>query len=355
MSEKKVLKQEIENQFEKGLLNLWYPVLPSWALGDTPIGITRLSRNIVLWRDREGHVHALEDRCPHRGARLSLGWNLGDRLACWYHGVEVGSNGKVEKVPAVENCSMEGKKTTQSYPVTEIKDAIFLYFSDAGHSDPPELVLPNELAGKEFGHRLCTATWKCNYIYAVDNVMDPMHGAYLHAKSHSMAFGDKTAKMRIRETATGLSFEKIGQRDINFDWVEVGFTGGMWLLLSIPYRKNAGPGGSFYIVGYVTPIDEEHTQVFFWRTRKVQGWKRDVWKFMYKNSLEGLHWDVLEQDRVVLENLSPNARDFEGLNVHDVGLTRVRHLMKEMVTEQLSQLGDHKIKIKDGDGMVGSK
>ena len=354
MSEKKVLKQEIENQFEKGLLNLWYPVLPSWALGDTPIGITRLSRNIVLWRDRDGHVHALEDRCPHRGARLSLGWNLGDRLACWYHGVEVGSNGKVEKVPAVENCSMEGKKTTQSYPVTEIKDAIFLYFSDAGHSDPPELVLPNELAGKEFGHRLCTATWKCNYIYAVDNVMDPMHGAYLHAKSHSMAFGDKTAKMRIRETATGLSFEKIGQRDINFDWVEVGFTGGMWLLLSIPYRKNVGPGGSFYIVGYVTPIDEEHTQVFFWRTRKVQGWKRDVWKFMYKNRLEGLHWDVLEQDRVVLENLSPNARDFEGLNVHDVGLTRVRHLMKEMVTDQLSQLGDHKIKTKDGDGMVGS-
>ena len=355
MSEKKVLKQEIENQFEKGLLNLWYPVLPSWALGDTPIGITRLSRNIVLWRDRDGHVHALEDRWPHRGARLSLGWNLGDRLACWYHGVEVGSNGKVEKVPAVENCSMEGKKTTQSYQVTEIKDAIFLYFSDAGHSDPPELVLPNELAGKEFGHRLCTATWKCNYIYAVDNVMDPMHGAYLHAKSHSMAFGDKTAKMRIRETATGLSFEKIGQRDINFDWVEVGFTGGMWLLLSIPYRKNAGPGGSFYIVGYVTPIDEEHTQVFFWRTRKVQGWKRDVWKFMYKNRLEGLHWDVLEQDRVVLENLSPNARDFEGLNVHDVGLTRVRHLMKEMVTKQLSQLGEHKIKIKDGDGMVGSK
>ena len=269
--------------------------------------------------------------------------------------MEVGGDGKVEKVPAVENCSMEGEKTTHSYPVNETKDAIFLYFGDEAHPNPPELVLPNELAGKDFGHRLCTATWKCNYIYAVDNVMDPMHGAYLHAKSHSMAYGDKTAKMRIRETATGLSFEKIGQRDINFDWVEVGFSGGMWLLLSIPYRKNAGPGGSFYIVGYVTPIDEEHTQVFFWRTRKVQGWKRDVWKFMYKNRLEGLHWDVLEQDRVVLENLSPNARDFEGLNAHDVGLTRVRHLMKKMVSEQLSQLAHHNTKRKSGDGVVAPK
>ena len=76
---------------------------------------------------------------------------------------------------------------------------------------------------------------------------------------------------------------------------------------------------------------------------------------MYKNRLEGLHWDVLEQDRVVLENLSPNARDFEGLNAHDVGLTRVRHLMKEMVTEQLSQLAHHNVKSKSGDGVVASK
>jgi phenylpropionate dioxygenase-like ring-hydroxylating dioxygenase large terminal subunit len=202
-------------------------------------------------------------------------------------------------------------------------------------------VFPEQLAGEEFGHQLCTATWKCNYRYAVDNVMDPMHGAYLHSQSHSMAFGDKTAKMRVRDTNAGLIFEKVGQRDVNFDWVEIGFSGGMWMLLSIPYRKNAGPGGSFYIVGYVTPIDEDHCQVYFWRTRKIEGWQRDVWKFMYKTQLEGLHWDVLEQDRVVLEDMSSNARDFEGLNAHDVGLTRVRRLMNKMAKEQLTKLATH--------------
>lgn len=341
MSEVEIRDQDIEARFSKGLLNLWYPVLPSWALGDEPLGITRLSENIVLWRDTDGAVHALEDRCPHRGARLSLGWNLGDRLACWYHGIEVDADGVVASVPAVDNCSMEGEKMTRSYPVIETHDAIFLYFGDGTEEAPPDLNFPKELADDSFGHRLCTATWKCNYLYAIDNVMDPMHGAYLHAASHSMAFGDKTARMRVRETDTGLVFEKIGQRDVNFDWVELGVSGGLWMLLSIPYRKSAGPGGSFYIVGFVTPIDEEHTQVFFWRTRQVEGWQRDVWKFMYKTKLEGLHWDVLEQDRIVLENLAPDASSHEGLNAHDVGLTRVRRLMRGMVKEQLTNAARH--------------
>ena len=80
-------RKAVEDRVNRGLLNLWYPVLPSWAVAGAPVGITRLSENIVLWRDENGAVHALEDRCPHRGARLSLGWNLSDRLACWYHGV----------------------------------------------------------------------------------------------------------------------------------------------------------------------------------------------------------------------------------------------------------------------------
>ncbi len=49
----------------------WYPILSSWEVSSNPIGITRLEEQIVLWRDDKGQIHALEDRCPHRGARLS--------------------------------------------------------------------------------------------------------------------------------------------------------------------------------------------------------------------------------------------------------------------------------------------
>ena len=328
----------VSERLNTGLLNMWHPVLPSWGVHGDPVGITRLSENVVLWRDHDGKVNALEDRCAHRGARLSLGWNLGDRLACWYHGIEVTGDGVIAKVPGMVNCPLEGRKTTKNYPVKEIQGAVFLYFGDHENPEPCDLDLPDELIGGDYSNFLCTAMWNCNYRYAIDNVMDPMHGAYLHAASHSMAFGDKEAQMQIVKTDNGLVFEKVGQRDVNFDWVEIGDTGALWMRLSIPYRKNAGPGGSFYIVGFTTPVDEDHTQVFFWRTRRVEGWQRDVWRFMYKNRLEKLHWDVLEQDRTVLQDMAPKARDRELLYDHDQGLARVRRILSQKAEAQLKEL-----------------
>jgi phenylpropionate dioxygenase-like ring-hydroxylating dioxygenase large terminal subunit len=330
---------EAQVLLNRGLKQYWYPVAASWQVSNAPLGVTRLSENIVLWRDAQMKVHALEDRCPHRGARLSLGWNLGDRVACWYHGIEVNGRGIVEKVPAVNACPLEGQACVKSYPVQEHNGAIFLWFGDELHPSPTPLQLPEELADVEsWSSFLCVANWKCNYRYAIDNVMDPMHGAYLHASSHSMAEGDKQADMQVRKTDTGLIFEKVNQRDLNFDWVELGDTGALWLRLSIPYKQKYGPGGSFYIIGMVVPVDETHCQVYFWRCRKVEGWQRDAWRFLYKNRLEGLHWDVLEQDRFVLEALAPNARQQEFLYQHDIGVTRVRRLLEQKAKAQIAAL-----------------
>jgi len=326
----------VEERLNTGLRNYWYPVAASWAVRHAPVGLTRLGQNLVLWRDGAGQVQALEDRCPHRGARLSMGWNLGDRVACWYHGVEVGGDGQVKSVPAVDSCPMEGKTCVRSYPVQEKAGAIFVWFGDRAPTEADALRLPEELESEEHSHFLCVAHWDCNYRYAVDNVMDPMHGAYLHAVSHSMASGEKSAVMQVVETEHGLIFEKTGQRGVNFDWVEFGETGTPWLRLSIPYQRKVGPGGPFGIVGIATPVDPEHCMVFFWRTRHVQGWQRDVWRFLYRNRLERLHWDVLEQDRVVLESLAPNARDHETLYQHDIGITRVRRLLRRRAEQEVA-------------------
>ena len=328
----------LEERLDLGLLNLWYAVLPSWAVSQAPIGITRLGQRIALWRDTDGEVHAIEDRCPHRGARLSLGWNLNDRLACWYHGVQVDKTGTVREVPALESCPLVGKKTCKSYQVKEIRGAILLYFGDELNAEPVELTLPDELQSDEWSSMFCVAKWHCNYRYAIENVMDPMHGAYLHADSHSMAGGDKQSRFKSRQMENGFVFEKVGQRNVNFDWVEWGQTGAIWMRLEIPYSIDAGPGGVFGIVGMTTPVDHNHSLVFFWRTRKVAGWKRDLWRFMYKTKLEKLHWDVLEQDRMVLENLTPNARNQEFLYKHDAGIVRVRRILKNAAIEQLNAL-----------------
>lgn len=326
------------NLLEEGLRNLWYPIAPSWQVGENPLGVTRLGERIVVWRDRDGAVHALEDRCPHRGARLSLGWNLGDRLACWYHGVEVDAHGAVLDVPAVESCPLTGRTAVRRYPCREVRGAIFAWFGDALHEEPVELGLPEQLADERFATMLCVATWQCNYRYAIDNVMDPMHGAYLHARSHSMAQGNRRARLRVVPTGTGFLCEKEDQRNVNFDWVEFGATGGHWMRLEIPYGKEAGPGGPFGIVGFVTPVDRASCQVYFWRVRRVEGWERDLWRFLYRTRLETLHWDVLEQDRLMLEAMAGDAREHEFLYQHDTGLARIRRLVQEQAERQVAAL-----------------
>ena len=68
----------------------------------------------------------------------------------------------------------------------------------------------------------------------------------------------------------------------------------------------------------------------------MKGWQRDAWKFMYRHKLETLHWDVLEQDRVILEGMEPDARDHEFLYQHDTGLARVRRDLEREAQKQLA-------------------
>ena len=343
MEDAVIADNSVQERVALGPLNRWWPVAASWMITDTPRGLVRLGEKIVIWRDQKGMVHCVEDRCPHRGARLSMGWNIGERIACWYHGLEMGGDGVVKDVPAISDCPMVGKKMIKSYPCFERQGGIFVWFGDEFHEEPKDFELPEEFTSKEWESILCTAHWKCNWIAAVDNVMDPMHGAYLHAISHSMAKGDKQSKMQIDKTDTGFVFGKSDQRDVNFDWIEWGDTGAFWLRVSpLPYRKEAGPGGNFGIMGFVTPIDENNCRVFFWRTRKLQGWQRDVWKFMYRNRLETLHWDVLEQDRIILEGMDPNARQKEFLYQHDTGLARVRRYLEGETETQLKVAAKHR-------------
>ena len=65
----------------------WFPVCRGEEAARRHIVHTALlGQEIAVWRADGGLVNAWENRCPHRGIRLSVGSNLGDRLKCRYHG-----------------------------------------------------------------------------------------------------------------------------------------------------------------------------------------------------------------------------------------------------------------------------
>lgn len=330
----------IEALLEVGLKELWYPICPSEFVREEPISLRRLGRKLVLWRDAtNGQIHALEDHCPHRGAPLSLGVVLGDTIACPYHGVEVRCDGTVLKVPGSPGCKLEGTRAARVFPVQEKAGAVWVYNAWEPQCDnPPPLKLPAELANEDgYSSFLCYVEWKGDYRYVHDNVMDPMHGTFLHKQSHTMFEGDTTAKFAIRDTDTGFVFEKEGQRNINFDWTEWGETNTHWMRLEIPYPKTGGPGGNFAIIYGASPISSKLSAVFFWRVRKLPaGWERDTWRFLYRNRLEARHWGVLEQDRVLVEHMEADANERESLYQHDMGLVRLRRLLRTLAKQQLA-------------------
>lgn len=332
--------QQVQSYLRTGLRNRWWPILPSRLVetGGRPIGITRLAEPLLLWRDCHGAVHVQTDRCPHRAVPLSRGINEGDRIRCNYHGVEVGPDGTVLAVPGQPGCPLEGKKAVKTYPAQEIAGAIFAWFGDALNEKPAPFAPPPQLAHEDYSRILCYADWETHWRFLYDNNMDPMHGTFLHANSHTMYQGDTTAHFVTRDTPTGFIFEKQGQRDVNFDWSELVDDGALYVRLEIPYPPSAGPGGNFGIISFGTAIDEHRVACFFWRVRRVSGWQRDTWRFLYKTKIEERHWAVLEQDREILAGCQAGIEKYEMLYQHDAGVIRFRRHLARQARVQLQAL-----------------
>lgn len=79
----------------------WVPVALSASIElGTSAGAIVEGREIVVWRDNSGNAHVWEDRCPHRGMRLSFGFVRGDHIACLYHGWQYDTAGQCRYIPA---------------------------------------------------------------------------------------------------------------------------------------------------------------------------------------------------------------------------------------------------------------
>lgn len=114
----------------------WHPIGLSHSVeAGSSAGARLLGREIVVWRDAAGGVHVWEDRCPHRGMRLSFGFVRGDHIACLYHGWQYDRGGTCQYIPAHPDLEVPKTITVPVYPVQERGGMIWTSLSDA----PPPL------------------------------------------------------------------------------------------------------------------------------------------------------------------------------------------------------------------------
>ena len=85
---------------DPNLASRWFPVCRGEeAVPRHIVHTALLGLELAIWRSDDETVNAWENRCPHRGVRLTVGTNLGNALKCRYHGwtFESGSGQCVER------------------------------------------------------------------------------------------------------------------------------------------------------------------------------------------------------------------------------------------------------------------
>lgn len=174
-----------------GLRNYWYPVEWSAEVGRHPVGVRVCAEDLVLQRDEHGTVHALHDRCPHRGVPLSLGKEeFPGTVTCAYHAwtFDLETGELVAVITDGPDSPMCGKATVRTYPTEEAIGLIWVFIGDREPhplSDqlPEELVDPPAFA---VGGRIQDrgGDWR---LYA-ENGFDEGHAKYLHRTSYWRIF-----------------------------------------------------------------------------------------------------------------------------------------------------------------------
>jgi phenylpropionate dioxygenase-like ring-hydroxylating dioxygenase large terminal subunit len=73
----------------------WLIAHKSMLKVNKPKLFTIYGQDYVLWKNEKGEISALENICPHMGAKLSDGWICPDNtIACPFHALEFDSEGK---------------------------------------------------------------------------------------------------------------------------------------------------------------------------------------------------------------------------------------------------------------------
>lgn len=118
----------------------WYQVEISKKITKGKIhSFNFFGKSIVCVRAEDGTVSVFDAHCPHLGAHLGVGGKVeGNNLVCPFHGWKFNTQGDCVEIPY---CSKIPKRAQlQRYPVKEVNEAVFIYYSHDYRE--PEFDLP---------------------------------------------------------------------------------------------------------------------------------------------------------------------------------------------------------------------
>jgi 5,5'-dehydrodivanillate O-demethylase oxygenase subunit len=318
------------------LRRYWYPIaVASELTEEQPAKFVRLlGENLVLFRDKQGRVGLLADRCSHRGASLCYGRVEERGIACPYHGWLYDVEGSCVECPA----EPKGSKfhLTIKHTAYLTQEFIGLYWAYLGPKPAP-LIPKYDVWSRTDGRRKIVVypLLDANWFQAMENSVDPAHLQILHQDtalrarkpaSTTRGFIDDIEKTEFYEVFYGVMKRRHYKNGVVDEHP-----------LIFPNVLRQGDATQIRV-----PMDDTHTLIYFVHFipgETGDGTDMETPEVLYlppfKDPPDALHpftrfrTDlVLAQDHMVWETPGPIAdRTRERLATSDRGIVMLREIM----------------------------
>jgi len=259
--------------------NCWWVAAFREEVGRSLLSRWLLDTPVLLYRTESGQVVAMEDRCPHRLAPLSLGNLRGDSVECGYHGFRFEPNGKCSHVPTMETVP---PFSVESYPVQESGPFVWIYLGDRAVLEqvppPPELPWTTDPAFAVLSGRFDIGA---NYMLLKENVLDLSHLGFVHARSFGVTDWTHPPEVTTKDEsvtycqqfldcplptgyalALGLQPGVIFNRETRGSYISPALQISA-VDLSDPSQRGAPPAGRYRFAHATTPVDGQSMH-YFW-------------------------------------------------------------------------------------------
>lgn len=162
--------------------NAWYVIAWEHELPERGfLARTALGEPLLLFRASSGEYVALEDRCCHRQAPLSLGRREGDCIRCGYHGLLFDAGGRCVEVPGLERAP--AGLAVRRYPLVLHRRWLFVWMGDPARADVR--MLPDNFSNEDPGWRYLPGylRYETPWLLICDNLLDFSHLSFVHEKT----------------------------------------------------------------------------------------------------------------------------------------------------------------------------
>jgi len=322
------------------LWNQWYLVgrIPDLRRGKTA-SITVMDVRIALYRDSAGRVVALEDRCPHLGAQLSLGKVHGDCLSCPFHGWTFDQAGACVDIPSMGAPTPALRNlTVRSFPAHESAGLLWLFMRSEASIEPDEPApVPPELLDPAWVWTFVEDEWDVNFTRFAENMMDQVHMPFVHSRTLGRGASKRgPIELGIRDVPGGFDLQD-GMLTFHLPDVNrlVGFRGvpcEVRLEFRMPNMHRLHVLDKMIVGVYGLPVSASRTRIFVLGFRKFM--KLRIFDFLFT----GANRRILEEDRPVLLSQQPPHIDLAPGGDHlvraDVAAQAYRRLLVDHIERQ---------------------